>query len=464
MRYVSALLLVGLLSPPAFARDPGPGPRRPLRPRPGMTDAALYAKAMKLQVQMWWHISPEGVLTYRHGRGADAARLSHDTLHLSDAAIWTGCYAACQACRWWVTKDPDALAQVRALARGLRNLSEVTGTLGRLARNVGVPMQDHSLPHVFEGPVEPSPVGRNWHARIDVSRDQLAGVVMGWVMIGKFCADQPDLVREAAWNLDRIAWELHNTKMWMRDRHGRKTKYGELRATVPHMPLMKFGAWAAIGFAAVVGAADLAPQNMPLQELVAHYDKKGWDSALPHQLTWIQRLVNNSDVNMVTLALVCLATGRNPKYHEPAKEGMKKLRAATVGWWNAGICACFLLGGHPNRRDLVDEIRTTLHRMPDAEYPRTLVRQFKRRAAAPIDMRHEESWHWKNNVRHFHVWKPGGPVHPEVIYTGADYLFAYWIARAAGALRPRTGPGVHPTAHHCPVDLPPWMAKGDGPK
>ena len=47
-----------------------------------------------------------------------------------------------------------------------------------------------------------------------------------------------------------------------------------MSAMLPNMPFMKFGAWAAIGLAAVIVAADLNPENQPLQNLVVEYDKK----------------------------------------------------------------------------------------------------------------------------------------------------------------------------------------------
>lgn len=459
MRSLLALSLMLCLAPaPSLARDSGPGPAKPLRPRAGMTDAMIYAKAMKLQAQMWWHISPEGLLVYRHTRNAGPAQLSHESINRADAAIWTGAYAGAQACRWHITRDPDALAQTRALASGLANLMIVTGTPGRLARNVGVPIPDFSLPHKFEGPVEASPAGNGWHSRIDVSRDQLAGVVFGWAMIGRYCRDIPDLLFKAKTQMSAIAYELHGSRMWMRDRWGKKTKYGEMGTTAPGFPLIKYGARAAIGLAAIIVAADLNPEDSKLQSLVVHYDKEGWDSALEHQLTWLQQTVNSSDVNMVALGLTPIALStRRTKEARFARKGVEKLRAATVGWWNAGTSAMFLISGHRNRRDLADEIRVTLHRMPDGEHPRTLVRDFKRRAVAPIDQRQPSAWHWTNNVRHFHIWEPGGALGPEVMYTGADFLFAYWVARAAGALYPQSGPGSHPPGDHCKVSYPPWM-------
>jgi len=138
MRVLLALLLLLVLVPgPVTAREGGPGPQRPIWPPKGKTDRMLYEKACTLQAQMWQHLSPEGLLIVRHRRGARGGDLSHDALFRSDACMWTGCYMAAQACRWRVTHDPDALAQVRYLAKGMAALAAVTGTKGAFARNGG---------------------------------------------------------------------------------------------------------------------------------------------------------------------------------------------------------------------------------------------------------------------------------------------------------------------------------------
>lgn len=451
------LITLGAVAVPAHARDGGPGPQRPLWPKPGRTDAMLFEKAMTLQAQMWHHISPEGLLVYRHPRGAGAAALSNESIDRADAAIWTGCYAAAQACRWHVTGDADALAQVRALAQGLVNLSRVTGVPGRLARNVGVPLKTPVVPGQFEGPVRPSPAVEGWWSRTDVSRDQLAGVVLGWALIARY-VKEPEIQAQAKQQMKQIALRLDADGMWLRDERGSKTEYGELRKDVKYLPMRKNGSYAAIGLAPIIVAADLNRDTPFLQHLVERYDKHGWDDALVEQNTQLRELVNSSNVNMTALALLCIALGERPKEAGRARAGMWQLRRATVGWWNAGICACWLLGGlERDRARLLGEIRSTLHRMPDRERPRTLVRQFKRYAVAPIDQRQPSAWHWTNNVRHFHIWKPGGELPDEVMYTGADWLFAYWLTRAAGALTPRTGPGARRETSRCEVDYPPWM-------
>ena len=124
---------------------------------------------------------------------------------------------------------------------------------------------------------------------------------------------------------------------------------------------------------------------------------------------------------------------------------------------------CWLISGAiPEQRgQLLGEIRATLHGIPDRETPRKLVRQYRGKTVAPIWQRQPSSWYWTNDVAWFHIWEPdpqgklGG-----VYWTGADWLFAYWITRAAGHLTPVVGPGKEPTKHWCVMEYPSWMPNG----
>jgi hypothetical protein len=447
-------LLAWLGGGSARAGQIGPGPQAPIGPRAGQTDDKLYARAVELQAQMWRHLSPEGLLVVRHRRGADGADLSHDALDRSDAAMWTGCYAAAQACRWRVTHDPDALAEVRFLARGLKALSDVTGVRGRLARNLGRPQRQPAGENVV-----PSPALHGLWFRPDVSRDQLAGVVLGWTLIGRF-VDDPALRALAADQLEALAVRLYDDGMWLRDYLGRKTKYGELRADVPLAPFLKNGPLAAVGFATVLAASDLNPRHPRLQAMVARLDKRGWDDALPSQFTFLPDAVHGSNVNMVSCALlpITLSLGKGGRYAHLARKGMRTLRAATVGWWNAGLCALYLLGGlQDDRWNLRAEFRVTLHDMPDERKPRRLVRAwYERDKVAPIWMRQVSSWHWTNDVTWFHQWAPAGEPGAWLDWTGADWLFAYWLGRAAGEFTPLVGPGAHPREDPIQAERPAW--------
>lgn len=456
------LLLLGLgaLGPrDGVAGEGGPRPGQPLWPPKGATDAQLYEKAMRIQSRMWWHLSPEGLLVEVHARDADAARLSHDAINLGDAAIWTGCYAASQVFRWRVTRDPDALAQVRHLAQGLVWLSEVAGGKGRLARSAGRPLKGARLhPEAVR-----SPKHRGMLFRPDVSRDQLAGVTLGWYCIGRFMDDQPDLQALAARQLSAIARRLFWDGMWLRDWNGKKTKHGELRMDVQYVPFAKNGSYAAIGLATIFAADELNPRHRQIRPMAQELDGKGWDDALSSQNTWLGAILSPSNVNMTTLSLFVLSQGlhRNARYR--AAMGLRALRQRTIGWWNAGFCACFLRSGafRDQTRQLLGEIRATLHAMPEQEVPLVPTQSWREDRIVPIQHRTLNSgWAWKEDVRRMHVPRKGARPHPRVTHTRADWLFAYWFARDAGALRPRVGPGAEPTAHRCPVDLPPWRQAG----
>lgn len=457
MRVTLSLFVLGLLvalpASTAAAREGGPGPQKPIWPPKGTNDAMLYEKACTLQAQMWKHLSPEGLLIVSHPRGADGAGLSREALFRSDACMWTGCYAAAQACRWHVTRDPDALAQVRFLAKGMKALHDVTGSWGHFARNLGRPTKPGEGEKVTRSKAMPG-----YWFRADVSRDQLAGLTLGWYFIGLYMQD-PELKRLAAQQMRAIALKLYQDKMWLRDYRGTQMEFGELRPDVKFVPFRKNGALAAIGLATLIAAADLNPTCVDCARALRRLDQRGWDEALPTQNTELSSLVNSSNVQMVTISLLVIARsgqrGGRPAHF--AKKGMLALRRATVGWWNAGLCAMYLYGGmHGDKRTLRGEFRATLHALPDREMPRRLVRTWRARRVAPITQRQPSSWYWTNDVTHFHEWAPAEKQGPQVVWTGADWLFAYWIGRMAGEFRPLVGPGANPHAHHIAAPRPDW--------
>lgn len=447
------LLLVTVPASPAAARDGGPGPQKPIWPKKGQTDRMLYAKACTLQAQMWKHLSPEGLLIVNHVRDADGAALSREALFRSDACMWTGCYAAAQASRWHVTRDPDALEQVRFLAKGMKALHDVTGSRGHFARNLGIPTTPGEGEKVI-----PSRVMEGYWFRPDVSRDQLAGLTLGWYMIGTLMED-PQLKALAASEMRAIALTLYNDKMWLRDYRGEQMEFGELRPDVKFLPFRKNGALAAIGLATLVAAVDLNPHDKACADALRRLAQRGWVSALPTQNTELPQLVNSSNVQMVTISLLVIARSpsRKGKPAHYAKKGLLALRRATVGWWNAGLCGMQLAAGmHGDRRPLRGEFRATLHALPDREMPRRLVRSWKANKAAPIWMRQPSSWYWTNDVTHHHQWAPAETLGPRVVWTGADWLFAYWLGRLANEFIPRSGPGADPKAHHIVAPRPAW--------
>lgn len=407
------------------------GPAAPVAAPAGRTDAELAVKAARMQGRMRAHLSPEGLLVYEHRVGATPEELSEDALRLSDAAIWTGCYAAAQACRWHVTRDEAALAELRILAAGLSMLERASGREGGLVRNVGRP-RPGSTGFERSGP---SPLGEGFWCRGDPSRDQLSGVVLGWAAIGRYVED-PALREAARVHLGRLARRLHADRMWLRDLRGKRTEYGELSADVGGLAWTRNGRHAAIGLAPFVAAAALDPQDAGLARMVEGLLADGWHRALPEQFTWLQDLQAPSSVNMTLLSLLVLRI--HPRGIVPGKalEGIGRLRAATIGWWNAGFCACALLGGLEHRRAwAVDELRAVLHAMPETEVAPARWTERLERTIPNIVQRGPNHWSWKDQLGLWRDVPPGTPP-GKVTYTRADWLFAYWLARAAGELDP----------------------------
>lgn len=424
--------------PAAEARPPAPPPRQPPRPKPERTDAELYAKAARIQARMWKHISPEGLLVYRHSQNASPDTLSQEALELADAAIWTGCYAAAQACRWHVTRDPDALAQIRVLVKGLSLLSDATGRAGTLSRTVGRLPQGAAMPKRCV----PSPSRPGIVFRYDVSRDQLSGVVMGWGIVHRLVDDPAirDLARE---RLAQLAIRIKQDGLELRDYRGKETDHGDLRKGVDPLGVVSNGQSAAIAYATYI-AADAAGGGALCLRCLRDLQREGWRDAIVQQHTSVRQHLSASNVNMTCLALATIAfLASDGTSRRNARSALRQLRQATRGWWNGGHCACHLLAAlRYDRAATVDELRVSLHTLPEQEIPpRDYVERQLRRAATTVE-RHPSHWSWKSLATKAKVATPGSPPHPTITHTRADWLFAYWLARAAGHLKPASGPGA----------------------
>ncbi len=471
MRRLVALLLFALCLAwtPSVEAHPrkggGFGPGKPIVPKPGNTDAMLYAKAMRIQARMWWHLSPEGLLVDYHQQGAGEEVLSHYALTLSDAAMWTGCYAASQACRWHVTKDPDALEQVRHLAKGLAVLSDVTGQPGRFARNAGRIVQDKSRLVAGSPPLEKviaSPAIEGMAFRPDVSRDQLSGLTLGWACILRY-VDDPEIQALAKEQIKNVARRLWDDGMWLRDHTGKKTRFGDLRRDVKVLGVGN-GQNAAIAlapFAVAANATDDQPVKLEYLELI----RKRYPQALDDQHTWVRPALTASNVNMTHVALLAIRLwARDGKAQHHARKGLEALHRATRGWWNAGYCACQLLGGIAGGRrpGIIAELRAVLHIMSEREIPKRDIAEWTVRRIATIREREgHHNWAWKSRLNLVRKPVKGSPDHPTMTLTRADWLFAYWLARAAGELKPKTGPGAGPLPQVCPIEVVPWHPTED---
>lgn len=438
----------------AFANKGMPRHRGP-RPRPKAerTDAELYEKALRIQARMWKHISPEGLLVYEHRVGATPDELSHDAMPLSDVAMWTGSYAAAQACRWHVTRDPDALTQVRVLARGLALLNDATGVPGRLSRTVGRPLPGQAAVENLMV----SPLGNRLHVNTDVSRDQLAGIVLGWAAIARY-VDDPELMALARTQVLQIAHRLYDDGMWLRGYKGVKTRHGELRPNVDVLPMIKNGGYASIGYAPLTVATSITTDQGILWRF-NQLKKQGWRGALSHMNINAGAWRSASNINMVhtsTLAILLHAT--DARTRSQAFAGMNQLSRVSRGWWNGGMLAMQLLAGITvERRAIEDELRVVLHMMSEDERPPARFEIHEYARIATIRERGVYDWAWKARGTRARIGVPGSGKHPSLTYTRADWLFAYWLAREAGALKPERGGGAGQPPHLSGIETPAWV-------
>ena len=421
--WVLALCLAPLatLSPAEGAPYGPPDPR----------DVALAARAHRVDHNTAArHISPEGVLAYRHRPGATADQLSVDILPEDDTGIWTGAYAAAMACRWHATRDPEALLLCRRLAAGLDLLSRATGVEGCISRSVG-----RLAPGAAPGErIVVSPLGGGLCYRRDPSRDTLAGVTLGWWFLHKYVED-PEIRGYASRNLGAIARRLWSGKMKLRDADGRVTKYGVLEAKSGLV--FENGPYAAIGLATILAGKAVFPCP-ELDHAWAKLRDDGWVHALDAQYTWFGGHVTTaSNLNMVHMALLVLATVNEPRVQKNVARALRDLRAKSRGWQNGGFLSMALLSGQaPDRPAMVEELRQTLTDMPPGEQAMIYVAQQFDGPIVPVWMRPNDTWQWKVESSHVPLSPELAVPDPVRTHTRADWLFAYWLARAAGELDP----------------------------
>jgi hypothetical protein len=139
-----------------------------------------------------------------------------------DSAIWTGHYLAAQSYRYRVTRDPEALDNIRAALHGLRILFDVTGndTLARCAFPENAPyaadvLREEHEHTSFQGIVD----GQKWTFVSNVSRDQWLGVYFGFTVCWNL-VDDPEIREIVRWLAVRGANSLLKRNWILRDPNG----------------------------------------------------------------------------------------------------------------------------------------------------------------------------------------------------------------------------------------------------
>jgi hypothetical protein len=134
-----------------------------------------------------------------------------------DSALWTGVYMAAEAYRFNVTRNPEALENVREALRGLRLLTDVSGT-GTLAR-CAVPVTSPFAPGIVSEEKQNGVYtgiynGQQYYWIGNTSRDQYSGVFFGlattWDLIDEVHVrgDIGYILNHLLETLDRRNWQV----------------------------------------------------------------------------------------------------------------------------------------------------------------------------------------------------------------------------------------------------------------
>jgi hypothetical protein len=386
------------------------------------------------------HLLPWGALGYR----VRVREGKVEPVYGADTVAWTGALLGAECERWAATGDPAALRRVGTLLGGLETLAAVTGRPGLLAR--------YAAPAGFLG-TEPRTAEwregaagfEGWRWRGDLSKDQIAGLVYGLTAVTDFVADEA-LRARAARLLEAVADRLVGRGGIYEDDDGGPTTYGDVRDRVAGLPV---GVNAAILLGVAHGAARATGEPRHGRRLDALL-RDGAADALPFATVRLFGKENFNAPNMAAMALASILREdraiADPRLRGPAEEAMRRILLlhrgeGTAFWLGIGAPA-----GLATRRDLADA-RAQLHRFPLARAEFRLDhagRADLRRASfaskrgraqfrhpLPVDLLGPGSFCWKTNCYEV-LQTPAGD--GRTVYSGADFLAAYWPLKRQGIL------------------------------
>jgi hypothetical protein len=390
--------------------------------------ARLFDRAIRLH-----HLSPEGILLYK--RFIDRPEGA-----IGDAPIWTGCYVAAQALRYAVTREEEAGESAEIALRGLHFLQEVTGQKGLLCRGVsseGIPPDD-AHPQEWHRGAEPWS-SYYWHG--DVSVDQYTGALFGYALAYDLLPDE-GVKRVIAEDVAAIADHLIEHGMTIVDVDGEVTTFGHLE---PSFFTEDLNALIALGFFKIAhhitGAARFA-QHYHQLTTAHHYHER----AVVARNLWWETLfgTNHSDNNLAFLAYYPLLRYETdaallPYYHR----SLRRTWAAVHKEGNPFFSFVYRVFNPLAAAD--PHAYQTLHRFPldkrniavrNSVQPGVCISWLRARngrlqACEPvaIEQRPPSTFEWKENP-----YRLDGGGDGTKLYTGTDYLLAYWLGRYHGFL------------------------------
>jgi hypothetical protein len=148
-----------------------------------VTNPALGAEqdALNISSRIQSHHLPYDLLVETRLAGPESDEIVHFG-GAGDSALWTGVYLAAESYRYAVTRTPESLEAVKRALRGVKTISEVSGT-GLLARTV-FPVDTPYLEYFKQAEQRHTLYKTNYEGKEvywvgHITRDQYAGVYFG---------------------------------------------------------------------------------------------------------------------------------------------------------------------------------------------------------------------------------------------------------------------------------------------
>jgi hypothetical protein len=337
--------------------------------------------------------------------------------------------------RYAVTDEEEARAGALVALRGLHFLQTVTGKRGLLCRGVstkGIPPDDA---HPREWHKEAEPFSSYfWHG--DVSVDQYTGAMFGYTLAYDLLADMAakQLIIE---DVTAIADHLIQHDMTIVDVDGEVTTFGHLE---PAFWTEDLNALIALGFLKIAhhitGEERFARQYSDLV-YVHHYHER----AVAARDLWWETLfgTNHSDNNLAFLAYYpLLRYETDPSLLSFYHRSLRRTWQAVEREGNPFFSFVYRALTSSAPRD--EQALQTLSRFP-LEKRNVFVRNSVRKDLCiswlrdrhgrlqacdplPIEKRSPSTFEWKENP-----YRLDGGGDGKKLYTGTDYLLAYWLGR-----------------------------------
>lgn len=394
--------------------------------------------------------------------------------HVPSTGLWTGMYLASQALRYAVTGEAEAAENAARAARGLHDLSAVTGAPGLYGRAYHRPDFTYTwdVSDSEAWTASPTPGYEGWYYNHDVSKDSLDGIIFGYAVALEHL-DDPEVL--AAMRADVVAFveRFVDHGLQIVEIDGQVTEHGRLYYSAMD-DLPGFNALLALSFIRVGIDAGARPDLVRLYEDCLlrlgdqgdcpPIDTLDWGSYLDAVLEWPGLYLPNCDTSydhfdMLLQAIYPLLRREThpelrPRLLEALHNMWQPLDPDMAPPLHASTHSLYIYmyamladaqPGDPVLMQAMEDAACTLYRLPDerrdvdvaagTQETACLNRLDRPNAAEviPVEERRIDNYLWRLDP--YEIPEPHVGVVGQ-IHSSEDLILAYWLGRYAGYLTP----------------------------